>query len=88
MTMSPLTLLLMVILLADATADLIVDESNKIDLLGDKTVKLNYEKEPEEIQISWHAVEECLELVEELGDVTSNILFVLYEHAVSYKVNV
>ena len=88
MTMTPLTLLLMVILLADATANLIVDESNKIDLLGDKTDKFNYEKEPEEIQISWHAVEECLELVEELGNVTSNILLLLYEHVVSYKINV
>jgi len=84
--MSPLTLLLMVTLLAGATADLIVDKSHKTDLLVDKTDKFNYEKEPEEIQISWHAVEECLELNEELGNVTSNMFCVLYEHAVSYKI--
>ena len=81
---SPVTLLLMVILLADARAHLAVDESLKTDFLGDlkdKTDQFKYEKEPEDIQVSWHAVEEMLELVEELGNVTSTYL--VFSHCIN-----
>ena len=76
--MSPVTQLLMLILLADVRADLAVDESLNTDFLGnlkDKTDQFKYDKEPEDIQVSWHAVEEISELVEEFGNVTSTYLF-------------
>lgn len=74
--MSPVTLLLMTAVLAGASTDIIENESSKTDLLGDykdNTEKFYYEEDPEEMQMSWEAAEEILELMEELGNVTSYV---------------
>ena len=69
--MHPVTLLLTAAVLAGASADLIVDESSRADILSDFKDKTDNEDEEKDVHISWEAAEEVLELVDELGNVTS-----------------
>ena len=68
------TLLLTVAVLAGAKEDLFVDETHQTETLADLNDKTNNdynENEPDDIKISWQTVQQVLELIGELGNVTS-----------------
>ena len=72
------TLLLTAAVLTGACADLIVDESSQADLLDGLKDKTDNEDEPKDVRISWEAAEEVIELVDELGNMTSGFHVFLY----------
>ena len=66
-------LLLTVAVLAGAKEDIFVDETHQMETLGDlndKTDNGYNENEPDEIKMSWQTVQQVLELIGELGNVT------------------
>ena len=69
--MHPVILLLTAAVLAGASADRLVDESSKADMLGDFKDETDNDDKEKDVHISWEAAEEVLELQEELGNVTS-----------------
>ena len=74
-------LLLSVAVLAGAKEDLVGDKIHKTETLGDLSDKADNgynEKVPGEIKMSWQATEELLELMGELGNVTSKFYIILY----------
>jgi len=87
-TMHPVTLLLTAAVLAGACADLTVDESSQADLLGGLKDKTDNEDEPKDVRISWEAAEEVLELVDELGNVTSRFHLYLYQTSSTLLCNI